>query len=123
VYCKYIEHSKSGNDTSGINVKGTIHWVSAKHALSAEIRLYDRLFTVESPDTEEGDFKDYLNKESMSVIRNAFIEPALANADINKRYQFIRKGYYCLDKDSTADKLIFNQTVTLKDSWGKQKQF
>jgi len=119
IHCTYIPESKSGNDTSGINVKGTIHWVSAPHAKTAEIRLYDRLFTSETPDAEEGDFKDYLNPESLTVLPNAYIEPALADADLESRYQFIRKGYFCLDRDSTADKLVFNRTVTLKDTFKK----
>jgi len=119
VHCTYIPESKSGEDTSGVNVKGTIHWVSVKHAKTAEIRSYDRLFTVESPDSEEGDFKDYLNANSVEVIKAAFIEPYLANADKEGRYQFIRKGYYSLDKDSSPDKLIFNRTVGLKDAWAK----
>lgn len=119
IRCTYIPESKSGSDTSGINVKGTIHWVSAPHAKTAEIRLYDRLFTSETPDAEEGDFKDYLNPESLTVLPNAYIEPALAEADLDGRYQFIRKGYFCLDKDSTADKLVFNRTVTLKDTFKK----
>jgi len=119
IHCTYIPESKSGNDTSGINVKGTIHWVSAQHAKTAEIRLYDRLFTSETPDAEEGDFKDYLNPESLTVLPNAYIEPALADADLDSRYQFIRKGYFCLDKDSTGDKLVFNRTVTLKDTFKK----
>ena len=119
IHCTYIPESKSGNDTSGINVKGTIHWVSAAHAKTAEIRLYDRLFTSETPDAEEGDFKDYLNPESLTVLPNAYIEPALADADLDGRYQFIRKGYFCLDKDSTTDKLVFNRTVTLKDTFKK----
>ncbi|WP_316840921.1 glutamine--tRNA ligase/YqeY domain fusion protein [Pedobacter gandavensis] len=122
VHCTYIPESKSGEDTSGINVKGTIHWVSTKHAKKAEIRTYDRLFTVESPDSEEGDFKDYLNPESVDVIKEAYIEPYLANADLDSRYQFIRKGYYCVDKDSTPDHLIFNRTVGLKDAWAKAKK-
>ncbi|MFC3561086.1 glutamine--tRNA ligase/YqeY domain fusion protein [Pedobacter jamesrossensis] len=121
IHCTYIPESKSGNDTSGINVKGTIHWVSAQHAKTAEIRLYDRLFTSETPDAEEGDFKDYLNPQSLTVLPNAYIEPALADADLESRYQFIRKGYYCLDRDSTADKLVFNRTVTLKDTFKKPK--
>jgi len=119
IHCTYIPESKSGSDTSGINVKGTIHWVSAPHAKTAEIRLYDRLFVSETPDAEEGDFKDYLNPESLTVLPNAYIEPALADADLDGRYQFIRKGYFCLDKDSTADKLVFNRTVTLKDTFKK----
>jgi len=119
IHCTYIPESKSGNDTSGINVKGTIHWVSAQHAKTAEIRLYDRLFTSETPDAEEGDFKDYLNPESLTILPNAYIEPALTDADLDSRYQFIRKGYFCLDKDSTTDKLVFNRTVTLKDTFKK----
>lgn len=119
IYCTYIPESKSGEDTSGINVKGTIHWVSSKHAKSAEIRMYDRLFTSESPDAEEGDFKDYLNPNSIEIIKQAYIEPYLANADKDARYQFIRKGYYCLDKDSTPENLVFNRTVSLKDAWAK----
>lgn len=121
IHCTYIPESKSGNDTSGINVKGTIHWVSVQHAKTAEIRLYDRLFTSETPDAEDGDFKDYLNPESLTVLPNAYIEPALAHADLDSRYQFIRKGYFCLDKDSTSEKLVFNRTVTLKDTFKKPK--
>lgn len=119
VHCSYIPESKSGEDTSGINVKGTIHWVSSKHAKTAEIRTYDRLFTVESPDSEEGDFKDYLNANSIDVIKEAYIEPFLAGATKDGRYQFIRKGYYNLDKDSSPEHLIFNRTVGLKDAWAK----
>ncbi len=122
IYCTYIPESKSGSDTSGINVKGTIHWVSAAHAKTAEIRNYDRLFTVESPDSEEGDFKDYLNPNSMEVIPQAYIEPYLATATADTRYQFIRKGYYTLDTDSTPEHLVFNRTVSLKDAWAKGKK-
>jgi glutaminyl-tRNA synthetase len=117
IHCTYIPESKSGEDTSGINVKGTIHWVSAAHAKTAEVRLYDRLFTVESPDSEEGDFKEYLNPESMQVIKQAYIEPYLTEAKTGLGYQFIRKGYFSLDKDSTAKHLIFNRTVGLKEAW------
>jgi glutaminyl-tRNA synthetase len=122
VHCSYLPESKSGQDTSGINVKGTIHWVSVAQAKKAEIRMYERLFTVESPDSEEGDFKDYLNAESMEVIKEAFIEPYLAGADKEIRYQFIRKGYYFLDSDSTSTHLVFNRTVSLKDAWTKGKK-
>ncbi|MBK7434974.1 MAG: glutamine--tRNA ligase/YqeY domain fusion protein [Chitinophagaceae bacterium] len=120
IRCTYIPESRSGNDTSGINVKGTIHWVSVPHAISAEIRLYDRLFKVEDPSSEEGDFKDYINPDSLQIIPNAMVEPSLANATADTRYQFIRKGYFCMDKDSTADHLVFNRTVTLKDAWAKE---
>jgi len=117
VHCSYIPESKSGSDSSGINVKGTIHWVSVAHAKTAEVRLYDRLFSVEQPDNAEGDFKDYLNPNSMQVLDKVYIEPALAQAKPGQGYQFIRKGYFCTDKDSTEQQLVFNRVVTLKDSW------
>jgi glutaminyl-tRNA synthetase len=120
IHCTYFPESKSGQDTSGIQVKGTIHWASAKHAASAEIRLYDRLFLSENPAAEEGDFKDHINPHSLAIIENAYIEPSLLNATMDDRYQFLRKGYFCLDKDSSMDKLIFNRTVTLKDTWSKE---
>ncbi len=122
IHCTYLPDSKSGEDTSGAVVKGTIHWVNKATAKTAEIRTYDRLFSVESPDTEDGDFKDYLNPDSMAVIEKAYIEPYLGNALATERYQFIRKGYYCLDKDATPDHLIFNRTVGLKDAWAKGKK-
>lgn len=120
LHCTYIPESKSGSDTSGINVKGTLHWVSARHAVKAEVRLYDRLFKVEDVGNAEGDFKDHINTESLEVISNAYAEPALAADSSDNRYQFLRKGYFCLDKDSTAEKLVFNRTVTLKDTWAKE---
>ncbi|MBD3748399.1 MAG: glutamine--tRNA ligase/YqeY domain fusion protein [Sphingobacteriales bacterium] len=126
IHCTYFPDSKSGEDTSGLKVKGTMHWVSVSHAKTAEVRLYDRLFTSEEPDREEGDFKDYLNPESLVVVKNAYIEPDLANAQAqlkenpDRRYQFIRKGYFCLDADSTPENLVFNRTVTLKDTWAKE---
>ncbi|MBN8834456.1 MAG: glutamine--tRNA ligase [Sphingobacteriales bacterium 39-19] len=119
IQCTYFPESKSGQDTSGLTVKGTIHWVSANHAGIAEVRLYDRLFKVEDPSGEEGDFKDYINPNSLQVI-NAFVEPSLLKASPEKRYQFLRKGYFCLDPDSTEKKLVFNRTVTLKDAWAKE---
>lgn len=117
--CTYIPESRSGSDTSGINVKGTLHWVSAPHAISIEARLYDRLFKVENPSAEEGDFKSYLNPDSLSVVR-AYAEPALKDASATNRFQFLRKGYFFPDKDSTPSKLIFNRTVTLRDMWAKE---
>lgn len=120
IYCTYIPESRSMNDTSGIHVKGTIHWVSVQHAETAEVRMYDRLFQVENPANEDGDFKEYLNPNSLQIIQNAYIEPDLAQAIPGKGYQFIRKGYFTLDKHSTADKLVFNRTVTLKDGWVKK---
>ncbi len=120
IQCTYVPESKSGSDTSGINVKGTIHWVSVAHAHTAEVRLYDRLFKVEDPSNEDGDFKDYLNPDSLHILPQAYIEPDLANAIPGKGYQFIRKGYFTIDKHSTAEKLVFNRTVTLKDGWVKK---
>jgi len=117
IHCTYIPESKSQNDTSGIHVKGTIHWVSVPHAKTAEVRLYDRLFKVEDPSNEDGDFKDYINPNSLQILNNVYIEPDLATAVPGKGYQFMRKGYFTLDKNSTTDKLIFNRTVTLKDGW------
>ena len=122
VHCTYIPESRSGNDTSGINVKGTLHWVNAATAISAEIREYDRLFRVEDPGDEEGDFKEYLNPASLNVVSTALAEPELAKAKFDDRYQFMRKGYFCLDKDTSASRLIFNRTVTLKDSWSKESR-
>ncbi len=118
LHCSYIENSKSGSDTSGINVKGTLHWVSVNEALPIEIREYDRLFTVEDLSTAEGDFKDHINPNSLQVI-TGYAEPALKEAAIGAKFQFMRKGYFCLDTDSTADHLVFNRTVGLKDTWGK----
>jgi len=120
IHCTYIPESKSGNDTSNIQVKGTIHWVSAEHAATAEVRLYDRLFKSENPAAEEGDFKDHINPDSLHIIHEAYIEPSLKNASLNDRFQFIRKGYFCLDTDSSEGKLVFNRTVTLKDAWAKE---
>jgi glutaminyl-tRNA synthetase len=120
IHCTYIPESKSQNDTSGIHVKGTIHWVSVPHAKTAEVRLYDRLFKVEDPSNEDGDFKDYLNPNSLQVLPNVYIEADLAQAKAGKGYQFMRKGYFTLDKHSTSDKLVFNRTVTLKDGWVKK---
>lgn len=122
VYCKYFPESKSGSDTSGIKVKGTMHWLDVARAKEAEIRLYDRLFKVENPAAEEGDFKDYINADSLTVIPKAYIEPALAEATETDRFQFLRIGYFALDKDSTADKIVFNKTVGLKDSWAKEQK-
>ena len=120
VLCEYLPESKSGGDKTGLVVKGTIHWISVAHAAKAEIRLYDRLFKVENVADAEGDFKDHINPESLQTIPSAYIEPALANALAGEPYQFIRKGYFTLDKDSTENNLIFNRTVTLKDVWAKE---
>ncbi|NDE10720.1 MAG: glutamine--tRNA ligase/YqeY domain fusion protein [Chitinophagia bacterium] len=120
IHATYIPESKSGADTSEIKVKGTIHWLSIQHALQAEIRLYDRLFNVENPSQEEGDFKEYINPDSLQIISEAYVEPSLINSEVGNQFQFIRKGYFCLDKESTKEKLVFNRTVSLKDAWAKE---
>lgn len=116
IHASYIPESKSGNDTSGLKVKGTIHWVNAKTALDAEVRLYEPLFTVENPAMMEGDFKQYLNPHSLE-IKNAKVEPSLQNAEKGKHFQFIRNGYFALDKDSSNNQLVFNRTVGLKEGF------
>jgi len=120
VICEYHPNSKSGEDTSGMKVKGTIHWVSVAHAKGAEVRLYDRLFQDINPAAAE-DFKASINPDSLQIIEKAYIEPDLVNAEPGKGYQFIRLGYFTLDnKISTPEKPVFNRTVGLKDSWAKE---
>ena len=121
IYCTYDEDSLSGSgsEASQRKVKATIHWVSIKHALTAEVRIYDRLFTHENPDGDkEVDFKNYINPNSLEVI-TGYLEPSLSSAKNGDRFQFQRMGYYCVDKDSTANKLVFNKTVGLRDTWAK----
>jgi glutaminyl-tRNA synthetase len=120
ILCTYDPQTKSGEDSSGRKVKGTIHWVSEPHASEVEVRLYDRLFTVENPEqAEEGKtFLDFINPDSLQTV-HAFVEPALAAAEVGDRVQFERLGYFCVDKDSQPQKLVFNRIVSLKDTWGK----
>lgn len=121
IHCTYDEDSRSGSGTeaSQRKVKGTIHWVSINHAIEAEIRIYDRLFTHENPDGDkEVDFKEYINPNSLEVI-TGYLEPSLATAKNSDQFQFQRLGYYCVDKDSSAQKLVFNKTVGLRDTWAK----
>ena len=122
VYAKYFPNSKSGSDTSGIHVKGTLHWVSAKHAIPVELNEYDRLFNVEDPSSAEGDFKSYINPHSLHTVTTAWGEPALLNDALEARFQFLRKGYFYQHTNSTKDKLVFNRTVTLKDTWAKEQK-
>jgi glutaminyl-tRNA synthetase len=118
--CTYDKDTRSGTGTSKKKVKGTIHWVSAKHAVNAEIRLYDRLFTVENPGAEE-DWLSLLNPNSLEVVSDALIEPFLKDSKPGDKFQFERNGYFCVDtKFTTEEKLVFNRTVTLKDSWAKK---
>jgi len=123
INCNYYDNSRSGADTSGIKAKGTLHWVSIADALPAKVNLYDRLFMVADPlGDPDKDFKDFINPDSLKVIDNAWIEPALAKAKPGEKYQFMRKGYFCVDKESTSENIVFNRTVTLRDSWAKLQQ-
>lgn len=123
VHCEYIPESKSGEDTSGVSVKGTIHWISTDKSESAEVRLYDRLFNVENPSSEDQDFKTFINPNSLEIITSAKVEPALKDAKLGDRFQFIRKGYFTLDSMlSKEGKLVFNRTVGLKDAWAKEQK-
>jgi glutaminyl-tRNA synthetase len=121
IHCTYDPASRGGNSPDGRKVKGTIHWVSANHAVDAEVRLFDRLFAVEAPEEcEEGKtFLDNLNPNSLQVLQNCKMEPALANVKVLDKMQFERVGYFCVDKDSTPEHLVFNRACTLKDSWAK----
>ena len=124
VYCTYYPDSKSGQDTSGVKAKGTLHFVSIAHAKQAEVRLYDRLFTDPTPTAhDDKDYLDFFNTASLEVLHNAFIEPALADEVVaGDRLQFMRKGYFAADDEHTSDKPVFNRTVTLKDTWAKMKK-
>lgn len=118
IVCSYFPESKSGQDTSGLKVKGTLHWVEASHAVTAEIRDYERLFTVAEPTAdEEIDFLSLVNTESLKINVFAKVEPSLIGANAGQTYQFLRQGYYCKDKDSTSELPVFNRTVGLKDSF------
>ncbi|MFN5236478.1 MAG: glutamine--tRNA ligase/YqeY domain fusion protein [Bacteroidota bacterium] len=119
--CTYIPESRSGQDTSGLKVQGVIHWLSAEHAKTAEVRLYDRLFRVEDPAAGE-DFKSTINPDSLEVIQKAYVEPALMEAGLGDRFQFTRLGYFCVDPDSNGTGMVFNRTVTLKDTWAKEQK-
>lgn len=120
VYCEYDPNTKSGMPESGRKVKGTIHWLSCDHCLPAEVRLYDRLFNVENPGAEQdADFRDLLNPDSLKVITNCYVEKYLSELAPLSYLQFQRIGYFNVDKDSTPEKLVFNRTVGLKDTWGK----
>jgi glutaminyl-tRNA synthetase len=122
IRCTHIPESRSGHDTSGVNVKGTIHWVDAATALPAEVRLYDRLFRVENPSAED-DFRSFLNPDSLQVVGEALMEASLADAAEGAHYQFLRKGYFTLDtRLSKPGMPVFNRTVTLKDTWAKASQ-
>jgi glutaminyl-tRNA synthetase len=121
VHCTYDPATRGGNAPDGRKVKSTIHWVSAAHAVDAEVRIYDKLFTKEDPNQlEDGqEFTANLNPNSLEVIAQAKLEPSLANAPVEARYQFERLGYFCVDPDSKPGRPVFNRTVALKDTWAK----
>jgi glutaminyl-tRNA synthetase len=120
IYCTYDPETRSGNDTSGKKVKGTLHWVSASHSLPAEVRLYDRLFMDEDPaGHKDKDFKEFLNPDSLNILNNCRVEPSLKDVKALDFFQFQRLGYFCVDPDSTPEHLVFNRTVPLRDTWAK----
>ncbi|HPH61893.1 MAG TPA: glutamine--tRNA ligase, partial [Candidatus Syntrophosphaera sp.] len=124
IICSHDPQSRGGWTPDERKVKGTIHWVSAAHAIDAEIRLYDQLFTLADFNAmEEGrDYHDYLDPNSLKVLSGCKLEPSLAAAEPGDRFQFMRQGYFCADDDSTREKPVFNRIVTLKDSWAKQSK-
>ncbi len=123
IHCTYDPATKGGSASDGRKVKGTIHWVSAKHALIAEVRVYERLFLVDNPagQSDGSNYKDHLNTNSLEIINNVYVEPSMKDTPAGAHFQFERKGYFCVDPDTSPDKLVFNQTVTLRDSWAKVK--
>jgi len=122
IYCEYDSQTKSGMPEANRKVKGTLHWVSAQHSLPAEVRLYDRLFCVENPMADERDFRELLNPDSLKVLTDCRVEMALKDAKPFDHFQFTRLGYFNVDTDSTPEKLVFNRTVSLKDSWAKEQK-
>ncbi len=124
IHCTYDPETRSGLPGASRKVKGTLHWVSARHALDATVRLYDRLFNVENPAAEtERDFREMLNPDSLMVVNNVKVEPFIAeNSQVGKRFQFQRIGYFTPDYDSIPENLIFNRTIALKDSWEKEQK-
>lgn len=121
LHCIYDPDSKSGGPNAGRRVKGTLHWVSASHAIPAEVRLYDQLFLKENPDDEEEgtDFTSFINPQSLEVLNGCLVEPSLTSAPVESSYQFLRQGYFVVDPDSSSDRLVFNRVVGLRDSWAK----
>lgn len=116
--CTFDPKTRSGSLQEGRKVKGTLHWVSAEHVLKAEVRLYDRLFTVEDPGSEP-DMKSCINPQSLEVLKECYIEPSLKDVTPGSIYQFLRLGYFCVDPDSKGGSLVFNRTVSLRDTWAK----
>lgn len=121
IYANYFPDSKSGHDTSGLKVKGTLHWVNAFDAIDCQVKLYDRLFTHPTPGEGVDDFLEHVNTDSLVILKNAKADPGIQHAPAGKTFQFLRHGYFCVDADSENDTLVFNKTVGLKDSWSKEK--
>ena len=121
IYCEYDANTKSGMPEANRKVKGTLHWVSVAHCLPAEVRLYDRLFSVEDPSADDRDFRELLNPESLKVLTGCYVEEYLRDARPLDHFQFQRIGYFNVDTDSAEGKLVFNRTVSLKDSWAKEQ--
>jgi glutaminyl-tRNA synthetase len=121
LHCTYDPATRGGNSPDGRKVKGTLHWVSAAHAVEAQVRLYDRLFTDPDPDSakHDKDYKAFLNPASLEVLNGCMAEPILAEAKAGERYQFERLGYFCVDPETTDDRPVFNRTVSLRDSWAR----
>jgi glutaminyl-tRNA synthetase len=120
VYCTYDPDTKSGGHLAERKVKGTLHWVSARHAVNAEVRLYDRLFSHEDPvGQKDDDYRKFLNPESLKILKSCKLEPSLRSAKYPDKFQFQRLGYFCVDQDSIESALVFNRTVQLKDTWSK----
>ncbi|MCX4293094.1 MAG: glutamine--tRNA ligase/YqeY domain fusion protein [Prevotella sp.] len=122
IYAEYDPQSKSGMDGANRKVKGTLHWLSAGHCVPAEVRLYDRLFSVENPSADDRDFRELLNPKSLTVLNNCYVERFITEKNVGDFLQFQRIGYFTIDKDTTKDKLIFNRTVGLKDTWAKMNK-
>ena len=122
LHCTYDPLTKGGSAPDGRRVKATLHWVSAKHAIDAEVRLYDHLFEEEFPEEGTEDFTENLNPNSLRVLQNCKLEPSLKDSESGYKCQFERLGYFCVDTDSSKDKLVFNRTVALRDEWAKLKK-
>jgi glutaminyl-tRNA synthetase len=122
VFCEYDEQTRSGMPESNRKVKSTINWVEISSSVEAEVRIYDRLFSVENPAADERDFRELLNPDSLKVLKGCRVEAALANARPLENYQFLKNGYFCVDPDSRCEHLIFNRTVSLKDAWSKKER-
>jgi glutaminyl-tRNA synthetase len=122
LHCTYDPATKGGDAPDGRRVKATLHWVSAEHAFRAEVRLYDHLFTMADPEEGGKDFRSNLNPHSLTILDSCQVEPSLSGAEPGSRFQFERLGYFCIDRDSAEDRIVFNRTVTLRDTWSRMQK-